>query len=245
MNDLGTLGGDSSLGNDINDAGQVTGGSLTKDGSTHAFVTVNGVMTDLEIKSNFSIGRGINNTGQIAGVYNTAEGYSRAFVTENDVMTELGTLGGLFSNAYAINDLGQVVGDSTLVDGSTHNFVTINGVMTDIGYLGYITDINNAGQIVGQFDPGPYSSGKSGAFFYEEGNVFDLCLITDCVLSGWSELEVATAINDNGDIVGYGKTFDGQRHGFIVVNAVPVPAAVWLFGSGLLGLIGMARSKKS
>jgi hypothetical protein len=29
------------------------------------------------------------------------------------------------------------------------------------------------------------------------------------------------------------------------VNAVPVPAAVWLFGSGLVGLIGIARRKKS
>jgi len=31
----------------------------------------------------------------------------------------------------------------------------------------------------------------------------------------------------------------------IVVNAVPVPAAVWLFGSGLLGLTGLARRKKT
>jgi hypothetical protein len=28
-------------------------------------------------------------------------------------------------------------------------------------------------------------------------------------------------------------------------TVVPVPAAVWLFGSGLLGLIGMARRKKT
>ncbi len=28
------------------------------------------------------------------------------------------------------------------------------------------------------------------------------------------------------------------------VAAVPVPAAAWLFGSGLLGLIGIARRKK-
>ncbi|MGB5718279.1 MAG: VPLPA-CTERM sorting domain-containing protein [Gammaproteobacteria bacterium] len=29
------------------------------------------------------------------------------------------------------------------------------------------------------------------------------------------------------------------------VSAVPVPAAVWLFGSGLLGLVGIARRKKA
>lgn len=30
----------------------------------------------------------------------------------------------------------------------------------------------------------------------------------------------------------------------IEVSAVPIPAAVWLFGSGLLGLVGIARRKK-
>ena len=29
------------------------------------------------------------------------------------------------------------------------------------------------------------------------------------------------------------------------VSAIPVPAAVWLFGSGLIGLVGMARQKKA
>ncbi len=31
----------------------------------------------------------------------------------------------------------------------------------------------------------------------------------------------------------------------LTVSAVPVPAAVWLFGSGLLGLVGVARRKKA
>lgn len=31
----------------------------------------------------------------------------------------------------------------------------------------------------------------------------------------------------------------------MTITAVPVPAAVWLFGSGLIGLIGAARRKKS
>jgi hypothetical protein len=29
------------------------------------------------------------------------------------------------------------------------------------------------------------------------------------------------------------------------ISAVPIPAAVWLFGSGLLGLIGVSRHKKT
>ena len=39
------------------------------------------------------------------------------------------------------------------------------------------------------------------------------------------------------------KTNEGAR--VFAVAAVPAPAAVWLFGSGLLGLIGMARRKKA
>jgi hypothetical protein len=39
----------------------------------------------------------------------------------------------------------------------------------------------------------------------------------------------------------------GQSAGIdnIVVSSVPLPAAVWLFGAGLLGLIGIAKSKKA
>jgi T5SS/PEP-CTERM-associated repeat protein len=45
-----------------------------------------------------------------------------------------------------------------------------------------------------------------------------------------------------------GLTFDVLYETDLVqlsVRAVPIPAAVWLFGSGLLGLIGMARRKRS
>ena len=38
---------------------------------------------------------------------------------------------------------------------------------------------------------------------------------------------------------------DGKDMAFEVLTAVPVPAAVWLFGSGLLGLVGIARRKKT
>ena len=34
-------------------------------------------------------------------------------------------------------------------------------------------------------------------------------------------------------------------NGAVTVSAVPLPAAFWLFGSGLLGLVGMARHKNA
>ena len=39
--------------------------------------------------------------------------------------------------------------------------------------------------------------------------------------------------------------FAGFSANFNLVEPVPVPAAVWLFGSGLLGLVGVARRRKA
>lgn len=54
--------------------------------------------------------------------------------------------------------------------------------------------------------------------------------------------EGAYLVNEAGEIYNYDET------GAMVVvqnlSAVPVPAAVWLFGSGLLGLIGVARKRR-
>jgi len=40
-----------------------------------------------------------------------------------------------------------------------------------------------------------------------------------------------------------GKTFALNGTGFLEPATVPIPPAVWLFGSGLLGLVGIARRK--
>ena len=38
---------------------------------------------------------------------------------------------------------------------------------------------------------------------------------------------------------------DKKFHALTVRTIIPIPAAVWLFGSGIVGLIGVARRKKS
>ena len=79
------------------------------------------------------------------------------------------------------------------------------------------------------------------AFIWDsESQITDL---NDLLINGdgWT-LQTASDINDNGQIVG-SAIFGGQTRAFLL-NPVPVPAAVWLFGSGLIGLIGLARKKE-
>ena len=47
-------------------------------------------------------------------------------------------------------------------------------------------------------------------------------------------------LQDSASFLNFEPNFD-----FTVSSTIPVPAAVWLFGSGLLGLVGVARRKKS
>jgi len=66
-------------------------------------------------------------------------------------------------------------------------------------------------------------------------------------------IDITWDINNSGIVTTiYGKIpFDSswmpnsnmQFDGYI--NPIPIPAAIWLFGSGLLGLIGIARRKKA
>ena len=48
-----------------------------------------------------------------------------------------------------------------------------------------------------------------------------------------------------GPFPGFNANFDITDLTITSVTPVPVPAAVWLFGSGLLGLVGVARRKKA
>ena len=84
-----------------------------------------------------------------------------------------------------------------------------------------------------------------------------LPLVTDTVVDstngdvgiGGSPMPTAPfpGFNANFDIMSMhvtGCTDTGTGTDACQVAAVPVPAAVWLFGSGLLGLVGIARRKK-
>jgi len=162
--DLGTLGGNFSYGNAMNDEGEVVGIALNAISDaysfiglgtqTHAFRWRYGQMQDLgTLGGPDSWAAFVNDFGQIVGwsytdsTPNASTGVptQHAFLWENGQMHDLKTLGGTLavvgsladSGGGAINNSGQVVGTSNLAGDQTHHpFVWDRGTLTDLGTLG-------------------------------------------------------------------------------------------------------------
>lgn len=243
--DLGTLGGIHSRGYGINNSASVTGESNTASGATHAFLYDGSTMNDIgTLGGSFSTGQTINDSGQVAGISTTSTGSTRAFFYDGTSMSDLGTLGGTFSRGYGINNSGHVTGESATTGAiNPHAFLYDGSSMNDLGTLGGSDSIgygvNAGGQVVGSSQI--TAGGPDFAFLHDGATMLDLCVISDCTMAGWTDLQVAYAINDNGAITGFGH-IGGQTHAFLA-TPVPAPAAVWLMGSALLGLAGFRKNR--
>ncbi len=190
----------------------------------------------------------VNNLGEVVGWTNMpTQGQMQAFV--GDVHNVIGTLGGISSEATGINDHGLVVGWSNVANpqypnspGPTHAFLYgPDGKMNDLGVLpGYqnsgAASINSLGQIVGSATNNLTDLGR--AVLFEDGKVIDLNSLLPAN-SGWL-LQDATAINDSGQVLGWG-TYNGTSESFLLnLETVPEPTTVLLFG--VMAAVGVART---
>ena len=254
VTDLGSLG----LGtgpNGINATGEVTGSSslstlvptprcvpygnhkpVCTEHPAHAFAWSNGTMTDLgTLGGNFSAGTAINSSGEVAGWADTnADTGAEAAVWNGGKVTGLGVP--LGSVAAGINDAGQVVGSWSNATTGSQPFLDSNGTITDLPEPGFVTTsnlgcqadaINNHAQIAGTC--WGYNTKLSSIYadlvLWHNGTVTDLGTISG-VRGG------AAAINNNGQIIGYGTATTGASQGFLYSNGTMtnlgsfIPAAI-------------------
>ncbi len=118
--DLGTLNGNSSLAADINDRGEIVGGSAydpSKPRSYHAFLlkNVDSKMIDLgTLGGDTSMAWSNNNLSQIVGNSQIENGEWQAFLWKDGMLKDIGSrMKQPYSLAYDINNAGQIVGYSS------------------------------------------------------------------------------------------------------------------------------------
>jgi probable HAF family extracellular repeat protein len=103
----------------INDAGQIVGRHSNGKNIFHAFVLLDGNMTDLRtLGGTNGEALAINKSGTVAGDSDTTEGSTHGFVFEHSELKDLGTLPGFETASYArgINNSGDIVGESDSAD---------------------------------------------------------------------------------------------------------------------------------
>lgn len=235
ITDLGTLpGGLNSVGNGINQSGEVTGWADTSTGARRAFLFSNGTMRDLGTLAGgrgWSSADGVNQSGQVTGWSDTSDN-SHAFLFRNGTMQDLGTLpGGIGSYGRGINDSGQVTGEAYL--GSSHAFLFSHGTMRDLGTLpgGTFSSgvaINQSGQVTGVSG----TSDAHHAFLFSNGTMQDLGTLPGGRFSD------GRGINQSGQVTGSASTSDGNSHAFLFNNGTmqdlgTLPGGRWSAGNAI------------
>jgi probable HAF family extracellular repeat protein len=143
-------------------------------------------------------------------------GYAKAINSQNKVVGATGSnsTSGEYAHAYLYDyNAGNLLDLGTLNGGLTSSAADINESSQVVGTSWLVTQLTSLN------DPTQYH-----AFLWENGLMTDLNTLI-AADSGWI-LTAATAINDNGDIVGSG-LLNGQVHAFLLTTdqAPPPPAA--------------------
>ena len=226
---------------------------------------------NIAVGGTWSSANAVNAWGAVAGTTQSRYGQFQAFTAgpeASGAATLIGSLGGGASYGHAINSTGLVAGGSTTARGYLRAFLYARGKLQDLGVLSggknsSAYGVNDAGQVVGYSQD---AVGDSRAFLFENGQMKDLNQLIAADI-GW-RLSEASAINNNGQIVGYGIK-NGVQHAFrldpiatafassarvavvqdiatpSVKMEVPEPSALWLFTAAGIAIGSIHRRRRN
>jgi probable HAF family extracellular repeat protein len=228
LQDLGTLGGQGARARAINDAGHIVGGAATAAGVEHPFLWSDGTLKDLGTidgrpdstaeAAAISANDLVVGSGSVAG-----DVLKHAFLWRAGTMTDIAIteLQDMHTYAAGVNRHGVVVG---MLDAEFQYYSelfrwTAEGGFEHVrpleaGARAYAQGVNDAGLVVGCSERN--YGGSLAAVLMRPGELrlIDLNKLKDPVSGkGW-QLECALAVNESGQIVGYGWHGGPQEHAF-------------------------------
>lgn len=214
----------------INSAGKVAGTQYV-DNLAHAYISINGVSTQLgALGGSHSFVGGMNEAGVVVGAAEAANGDWHMFRHDGSGMVDLGALGdGRYISARDINDAGVVVGgDLAGPDESAYSRALIyqDGELMPVGTFApgessLAVGINNQGQVIGI---------GSFSFLVSDGVTYNL----NDLLTADNGFRIAAVhdINDSGQITGTACAVGAGCFGMLL-SPVPEPQSALMLLAGL------------
>lgn len=203
---LGTLGGNASGGQAVNDRGQVVGVALNNVPDPFSAISTSSPIFETYGPFFFPV---------------ATQGH--AFLWENGVMKDLGTLGGPDSTAWFINEHGQIAGQSSIdyISNPTTGIPTVDGFfwdegkMVNIGNLGgtytFVAALSDQGHVTGTM----FLAGDVNfhPFLWHHGVLRDLGNF------GGNNGQ-ANLVNNSGEVVGWANDSQGLVFAFLWKDGV-------------------------
>ena len=242
LKDIGTLGGQTSFGLDINNKFQIIGASYITESSSldsskiitssRAFfwTSTKGMVSLGTLGGSNSYGYGLNEKREAVGYSDIAGGIEKRafFWSKQKGMVDLGTLGGTTSYGYGINKFGYVTGSSSMPgDTSFHAFImkplsrNPSKILIDIGTLGGDfsrgLSLNDLAQVTGTSNVAIGDTQNNHAFIWSElQGMLDLGTLGGKSSYGYD-------INNAGVVTGASQFDETQdTHGFVWTKATGI-----------------------
>jgi hypothetical protein len=197
----------------INNRGEIVGYDRTASNKVIGWSWCNGAYSRIAVSGTNTAALGINSSGTIIGnrslnlIRRLLSGQFRRTGERGYVLSH-GMAQYLNGFVYAINNLGEAAGGST-ADGKTMATVFKNGSATIILSLpSFAVGINSSAEVVGCYRPAGYNRRH---LFLWSANSGALDLTPD----GYRSAEAA-AINDRGEVLGFGETVSGECRYFLL-----------------------------